>query len=78
MFFNLLLSFLLDRLACTDYKGVLAIDVAWSVCLSAYLSVCVSVRPSVCLSFGHNGQSTKTAEPIGLWTRVCPRNHLLG
>jgi len=55
-----------------------SLSVSLPTCLSLCLSACVSVRPSVCLSFGHNGQSTKTAEPIGLWTRVCPRNHILG
>ena len=49
----------------------IATDVAWSICLC----VCVCLLDTSC-------EACKMAEPIdiqfGLWTRVGPRNHVLG
>ena len=65
-----LLSLLLGRIACAEGKDAAS-------CYSCSV-VCLSV---VCLLFT-SVSTTKTAEPIemsfGLWTRVGPRNDVLG
>ena len=57
-----------------------AAEVAWSVCVC--VCACVRACVRVCVCVWHNRGSCKTAEPIemlfGLWTRVGPRNNVLG